>query len=285
VILENTQNSTLPDRVGQSWEDIIRFADTHTLCVQHWLASRAPNAVTFNGLGTRVASTGLKIRLLNQALGARYPVDTPPETIHAEINQIKVFFDERGVGEWYWWFGPFSSPPNILDLLKLQGLEYDGTGLPCMVAPLPCKQIPAIHLDITVWQAQTLADLRAASFIRRTAFRFPTGEALTYFEDMPDTWLGETTPARLFLARSGNGEPAAIGALIIAEGVPGVYVMATLPDRGRRGLGAAILARIMEDATQQGHKMIVLTASRYGFGLYQKFGFEHIFDYTICRHL
>ena len=278
------QNSSPPCTRRQPWEDIARIADAHTLRVQRWLSSRAPNAVTFDGLGTRVASTGLKIRLLNQALGAHYPPDTSPEAIHTEIKRLKTFFAQRGVGGWYWWLGPFSTRAHLPDLLKTHGLEYDGIGLPCMVALLPPIHHPPIPPDITVWRAKTLADLQSASTIRRIAFKFPDGEALTYFDDMPEDWLGDRSPAQLFLARAGKGEPATIGALILAEGVPGVYVMATLPKWGRRGLGAAILARIMDEATRQGHQMIVLTASKLGHGLYRKFGFEHIFDYAIFKH-
>ena len=45
----------------------------------------------------------------------------------------------------------------------------------------------------------------------------------------------------------------------------------------------AILAKekIMADAAADGHKLIVLTASNRGYGLYRQFGFEHIFDYHI----
>ena len=270
--------------LGQSWEKIAQLADAHTLNVQRWLSSRALNAVTFDGLGTHVASTGLKIRLLNQALSAHYPPGTPLEILQTEIECIKTFFAQRGTGGWYWWLGPFSTPAHLPDLLKTHGLEYDGIGLPCMVALLPSIDRPPIPPDITVWRAKTLADLQSASTIRRIAFRFPDGEALTYFDDMPDDWLSNRSLAQLFLARAGKGEPAAIGALILAEGAPGVYVMATLPEWGRRGLGAAILARIMDEATEQGHQMIVLTASKFGYGLYRKFGFEHIFDYAIFKH-
>ena len=99
---------------------------------------------------------------------------------------------------------------------------------------------------------------------------------------MSDDWLcGD--PARLYLARLGNGPPAAIGALIMGAGIPGVYVMATLPEWGRRGLSKAILARILSEAAAEGHDMTALTAGPKGYPLYRQFGFEHIFDYTIHR--
>jgi GNAT superfamily N-acetyltransferase len=99
---------------------------------------------------------------------------------------------------------------------------------------------------------------------------------------MADDWLN-SDPARLYLARLPGGPPAAIGALIMGAGLPGVYVMATLPEWSRRGLGKAILARILSDAAADGETLIVLTASHFGYPLYRQFGFEHIFDYAIYR--
>ncbi|MBI1878765.1 MAG: GNAT family N-acetyltransferase, partial [Chloroflexi bacterium] len=63
--------------------------------------------------------------------------------------------------------------------------------------------------------------------------------------------------------------------------LPGVYVMATLPEWGRQGLGRAILARILAQAAAEGHSLIMLTAGDQGYPLYRRFGFEHIFDYNI----
>jgi hypothetical protein len=37
----------------------------------------------------------------------------------------------------------------------------------------------------------------------------------------------------------------------------------------------------MEQARKDRNQIITLTASRFGFGLYSKFGFEHVFDYQI----
>jgi len=107
--------------------------------------------------------------------------------------------------------------------------------------------------------------------------------ALTYFVDMADDWL-RGDPARLYLARIADQAPlAAIGALIMGADVPGVYVMATLPAWEGRGLGKAILARILSDARNEGFAHMVLTAGARAYSLYRKFGFEHIFEYRLYR--
>ena len=99
---------------------------------------------------------------------------------------------------------------------------------------------------------------------------------------MAGDWL-RGDPAKLYLARLGDGPPVAIGALIIGAGLAGIYIMATLPEWGRRGLGKAVMARMIDQAMAEGHELLVLTAGVKGYPLYRQFGFEHIFDYRIFR--
>ena len=267
-------------RLGRPWEQVAGVADDHTMAVQAWLSTRAPCAARFETPGVTAGSSGQAVRLLNLALGSNYPPGTEDETIAADIEAVKSFFAGRAV-PWYWWLGPNPRPADMATRLEHHGLVFDRPPLPALAAPLPAR-CPALNPDTQVWLAAGRADLEAASTIRRIAFRFPEGVALDYFEAMAEDWL-DGDPARLYLARLGDGPPAAIGALIMGAGVPGVYVMATLPEWTRRGLGKAILARILADATAAGHDLIVLTASRLGYLLYRQFGFEHVFDYRIYR--
>ena len=271
---------TILARVGRPWDEVAHLADAHTLAVQAWLSTRAPHAARFETDGVTAGSSGLAVRLLNLALGCCYPPGTGGEVIAADIEAVKAFFAGRAV-PWYWWLGPNPRPPDMPAWLERHGLAFDPPPLPALVAPLPAR-CPPLNPDVRVWLATGRTDLEAASTIRRIAFRFPAGVAVDYFEAMADDWL-RGDRARLYLARLGDGPPAGIGALIVGAGLPGVYVMATLPEWRRRGLGKAVLARVLADAAAEGHRLIVLTASRLGYPLYRQFGFEHVFDYAIYR--
>lgn len=257
-------------------EKLIHQADEHTRTVQAWLASRSPQGRQLSLPTVHASSTGLQIQFLNLALGRPVLPNTPENEIENDIEQVLKFFAQRNV-PWYW-MHPSSSHPAIRKHLEHHGLTHDPPDLPAMVAPLPA---PRLETDptISVWQATNKNDLIAASKIRRTAFRFPEDAGKTYFEDMSEDWL-KNDNAHLYLASLGFDMPAAIGALILGADLPGIYVMATLPEYERKGLGRAILNRIMADAEGMGFPHIVLTASEKGFPLYQKFGFEHIFDYV-----
>ncbi|MFL7870759.1 MAG: GNAT family N-acetyltransferase [Anaerolineales bacterium] len=254
---------------------IVEIADEHTMAVQAWLAARTPQAIQFQGIGTTVSSGKLLIDLSNLALGAHYPPTVADEEIDKEIHTVKHFFSERNV-PWIWWLGPNTLPKNMLQRLAEHGLTGHSP-LPAMALALPEKK-KAINPNVIVWQAQNRADLEAASRIRRSIFELPPDATFSYFEDMATDWL-RYNPARLYLARHKEGPPASIGALILGNGYPGVYVMTTLPEWEKKGLGSAILDCILREAKIDGHSMIFLTASEKGFPLYQKFGFEHLFDY------
>jgi len=266
---------------GLSWEETAVQAHRHTMAVQKWLSSRAPQGALLRGLGVTATSTGIRESLLNLAHDADFPPMTPPEVVDAEIDSIKAFFHDRGV-PFMWWLSPMASPADMGERLVRHGMLLLDYRLPALAAPLPVStDRPVFDPGIEVWQANCRADLQAASVVRHAAFKFPQDAARTYFEDMEDDWL-RGDPARLFLARFGkDGPPAGIGALVMGEGLPGVYAMATLPQWEGRGLGKAILARILEIACSEGHGMIVLTAGARAYSLYRKFGFEHIFEYSL----
>jgi GNAT superfamily N-acetyltransferase len=265
---------------GRPANDVIRLTDGHTLAVQRWLSTRAPGAVIWRDGGVTVTSSGLSVPLFNLALGGRFDV-AGEATVDEEIKALRAFFEVRGV-PWLWWLGPQVCPPDLFQRLERHGLTLRSQ-LPALAARLP-GPVGSVDPHIHVWRADTEADLKAAGAIRHVAFRFPPGQALDYFEACSDDWLKGGRPphyARLYLARVGDGPPAAIGALVMGAGYPGVYVMATLPDWRRRGLGYAIMARLMQDANATGCDLAFLTASRFGYPLYRQFGFEHVFDYRI----
>lgn len=272
-------SKTTRQRFGLSWQDTASLADQHTLAVQSWLSSRAPQGQQFEGVGTIATRTGIKASLLNLVLSSHFPPETKAEIISNEIERVKAFFTESPFS---WWLSPLATPIDMGSRLIQHGFKARQYQLPTMVAPLPLSAVgPALNPQVPVWQANSRLDLEAASTIRRIAFGFAEGVALTYFEDMSKDWL-RGDPARLYLARLGTaGPPVAMGALIMGNGLPGVYVMATLPNWERQGLGKAILAQILWDARARGHEFIILTAGARAYSLYRKFGFEHIFEYTI----
>lgn len=266
---------------GLNWEETARLAHLHTMSVQNWLSSRSPHFAGFNGTGITATSTGIKDDILNLVLDSHFPADASRELIDTEIEAVKSFFDKRDV-PFSWWLSPFAAPSNMGEYLLQHRLKLHEYHLPTMLAPLNSfTNLPPFDPEILVWQANSQADLKAASTIRRIAFQFAEGAGLTYFEDMADDWLS-CDPARLYLAKlEKDAPPVGIGAIIMGAELPGVYAMATLPEWEKRGVAKAILAQILLSAKSNGYEKIILTSGARAYSLYRKFGFEHIFEYKL----
>ena len=264
-----------------NWEQAARLANQHTLAVQRFLSTRSPQAKLFRGRGVVGCLSGIKAPFLNLSLEADYPAEMRLEEIEADIEALHQFYQDHEMGNcWQWLISPFATPANIEALLIARGFGQIKYRLPCLMASLKdTSGWPGIPQNVTIWPARHIEDLKAATRIRRTALQEPGRVASSYFEDTPDSWLGNDQ-VRLFLGRVGDdGPPAAIGILIMAKGIPGVYVMATLPEWEHQGLGRSILARILQEAIRRGYDRAVLTAGARAYSLYRKFGFEHLFEY------
>ncbi|MCB0194705.1 MAG: GNAT family N-acetyltransferase [Anaerolineae bacterium] len=268
----------LADTLHQTPTELIQLADRHIRTVQMWLCSRAPDAIRWEGLGVDVASTGLPVPILNLALGKRYPPETPEATIGDEIERVKAIFAERNV-PWYWWLGPNPQPSTMSQLFLSHNLWFEPPALPAVLVPLPARPVD-YNPRIQTWRAANMVDLETASTIRRLAYRFPEGVGSHYYEDMADDWLSSDS-VRLYLGGLEADTPAVIGTSIQVDGVIGLYALATLPTWRRRGLGKALLARMMADAAAEGHRFAVMTASPYGYPVLKQFGVEHLFDYEL----
>ncbi len=148
----NISEETALEIFDKTTDELIALVDRHTLAVQAWLSSRSPQAATFQGKGVKASSTGLKVRLLNLALGCSFPIDTPVQEIEDEIEAVKQFFASRNVN-WLWWLNASPSPTNIGSLLEKHGFVYDDPPLPAMAAPLrqDFTAFPAWQDHIRVW--------------------------------------------------------------------------------------------------------------------------------------
>ena len=76
-----------------------------------------------------------------------------------------------------------------------------------------------------------------------------------------------------------DGRPAGSGLGFRTGRTIGVYNIATAPWARRRGLGAAVTQRIIDDAAAQDCDVAVLQASEMGRSIYKRLGFRIVVEY------
>jgi GNAT superfamily N-acetyltransferase len=107
-------------------------------------------------------------------------------------------------------------------------------------------------------------------------------------------WVFEAAARRVF-CRSDHrlyvvtaaGRPSAVGLLVFAAGIAGLYAVATRPEMRKRGLARLLLDTARSDAQRMGFVRLILqaTTGSYADRLYRGAGFAEIYVATFWRHL
>ena len=138
--------------------------------------------------------------------------------------------------------------------------------------PMMCQEATPLQRNPRPYRGQVTRlsaadDLAPALDLAARAFELDPGVTRL-------AWAGvlDDPRMRLFTASSDALDSVC---LAYAEGsVTYIYLMATDPDRQRRGAGRAVLTRVMDEATREGTGVLYLMASSAGQPLYRALGYE-----------
>ncbi|MBB6049223.1 GNAT family N-acetyltransferase [Armatimonas rosea] len=86
----------------------------------------------------------------------------------------------------------------------------------------------------------------------------------------------EPDAAVQFFGIQNKGKLVAASLLYLANGLAGIYCVATLPDERGKGLGAHVTAEALRVASRLGYGVGVLQASAAGHSVYQRLGFRDV---------
>jgi ribosomal protein S18 acetylase RimI-like enzyme len=230
-------------------------------------SSRAPGEVREAG-GVTIASAGVMFQMFNAAFLSSPVVGE--RDLDGRIATAKVHFAARGLQWSYWvcesWLDK-AARRRADDIFRRRGL-YLATELPGMLAERlrnPVRELPPLDVrpvaDDGTW--------RAFCQIGAECFNVP----LEWFQEVfEDSRVWENG----FYGYVGyvDGEPVSTAATVIAGGAVGVYNVATVPGRQRRGFGEAIMRQALDLARERhGIERTVLQSTPQGLKLYRRMGY------------
>jgi GNAT superfamily N-acetyltransferase len=145
--------------------------------------------------------------------------------------------------------------------------------------------MPAMAVDIERMAATALPsgydwgrigagdDGRAWAETLATGYGLPQGLALRFSPESLGADMAPDARTQFFAIRR-NGRLVATSLLYLADGLAGIYCVATLPEERGKGLGAHVTAEALRTAQRQGYCVGVLQSSPDGHSVYLGLGFE-----------
>ena len=210
--------------------------------------------------------TGIPTPSLNAVMLAQ----VEPGNVDAIIERALAHFSSRGVTTFSWWIGPGTQPEDLKQHLTDHGLAYRDGAPGMAVDLLQLNESVPTPVGLAIEPVKDTEALKAWVYASIIGFGLP--------ETYVDTWfdlfvgLGFDLPLCNYLGIL-NGKPVATSQLFLGAGVAGIYVVATIPDARRQGIGAAITLAPLRDALAMGFRVGILHSSPMALGVYRKLGF------------
>lgn len=202
-------------------------------------------------------------------------IGRPPAAGAAQtVRDTVAYFQHRDVDAFTWWLAPSVDPAVWSQHLLPHGFQYDDNtpGMAVALADLPPLP-PAGQRPFTVRPARDRETLVTWARTLIRGFEMPEAMAGPFLALMES--LGTDLPVRHYLGLV-DGQPVATSTLFLGAGVAGIYNVATLPAARGRGIGSAMTLAPLYEARDLGYRAGVLQASKMGYGVYRRLGFQKL---------
>jgi GNAT superfamily N-acetyltransferase len=218
--------------------------------------------------------TGLPWSWCNGIVHARFEDATADHRIEAVLEPFRA----RGI-DVAWWVTRTSTPADLIDRLHDHGLVADEPVDPGMVCDLSTWSGLPVRAGLTIERVCDAAAFTDWCDVFVAGMGMPTNGRAAFEQRFVDIAVGAQAPIRAYLARN-HGQPIATGFGVAHRDLIGIYAVATVPEARRQGIGAAITARIMEDARRAGARYAILESSEMGLALYRRLGYHTVCEVT-----
>jgi GNAT superfamily N-acetyltransferase len=165
-------------------------------------------------------------------------------------------------------------PNGVTDAVArvVVGYGFEPTSMPAMVVEI--ERMPATTLPPGyVFERIGARDGAAWTDAFAQGYKLPAGLARIFSPELLGADMADDASTQFFAIRR-HGRLVATSLLHLADGLAGIYCVATLPDERGKGLGAHATAAALREAHELGYRVGILQSSPDGHSIYLRLGFE-----------
>ena len=233
----------------------------------------SPGAELHDSPGITWLLTGLPHPFLNAVLRTQVAQHRVDDT----IAETLAHFKSKAMTRFSWYVELVAQPADLGERLAAHGLTY-AEGAPGMAVDLSVlREIPTLA-GLAIEHVEGAGTLKEWVRVASAGFGLPASSQSTCVDLF--TGLGFDLPLRNYVGYR-DGEPVATAQLFLGAGVAGIYVVATIPEARRKGIGAAMMLAPLRQARALGYRIGILHSSPMGLGVYCRLGFQ---EYCRIRH-
>lgn len=237
------------------------------LCEWYRYLGRSPKAELYHSSELTWLLTGISHSFVNGVLRTQ----VEPDNVDVIIEETLAHFKSRNVTRLSWWIKPGTQPTDLGKHLVAHGLTYTDGGPGMAVDLMELNEDLPTPTGLTIEHVEDTETLKKWACASIIGFELPETDVNTWFDVF--TGLGFDLPLRNYVGIL-NGEPVATSELFLGAGVAGIYVVATIPEARRQGIGAALTLAPLREARAMGYRIGILHSSEMGLGVYRQLGFQ-----------
>lgn len=210
--------------------------------------------------------------MINNATRVRFPGEQADAALEAIIEEANARYVPMR-----WWLGPGTQPADIGERLERRGFSH--VQLAGMAIELSGMLTPPADPALRVERVRDAGQLKAWCRVLAPGFSVPQIAADAFGRAFEVVGL-DSLDWSLYLAYL-DGEPVATSSMYLGAGVAGLYNVSTLPEARGKGAGSAVSYWPLRVAYQAGYLIGTLQASRLGYDVYRRLGFEEICPFDL----
>ncbi|GHO83086.1 GNAT family N-acetyltransferase [Dictyobacter formicarum] len=194
--------------------------------------------------------------------------------IDARIEEMLAHFRSHQVLDPGWRVGPTTQPADLGTYLERHGMVHRAS-MSCMILDIAsARNVTATPSGLEIREVQTLEELQAKCEVEKIGFGATEMMARYYYLTYKTSGFGAGKHWHHYVGRQ-QGKAVAVAAVLLHQGVAGIYGVATLPQVRRQGIATAMMQHVIGAIGQLGYAIATLSPSDMSEAIYRRLGFEN----------